>query len=63
MVYSFHALRGSRRERRQTVNAINRSLGRIAVLRANRAYRLRLMLDGCSPSMAAAIALTRARFV
>jgi hypothetical protein len=45
------------------MNAINRSLGRIAVLRANRAYRLRLMLDGCSPSMAAAIALTRARFV
>jgi hypothetical protein len=45
------------------VDAIARGLGRIAVLRANRAYRLRLMLDGCSPAYAAAIALTRARFV
>jgi hypothetical protein len=45
------------------MNAINRSLGRIAVLRATRSYRLNLILDGCPPSMAAAIALTRARFV
>jgi hypothetical protein len=40
--------------------AIAKSLGRIAVLRATRSYRLNLILDGCSPSYAAAIALTRA---
>jgi hypothetical protein len=36
-------------------------LGRLAVLRATRSYRLHLMREGLSPSLAAACALTRAR--